>query len=82
MWSLSFQLGVLVQKPFTNFKKASEILGEHSHGADKASKGRKSHQAAVEAAMSFLAVMENRTLAVDTQLSSIRRELLVKTVSS
>ena len=56
----------------------SEILGEHFHGTSKASKGRKSHQAAVEAAMSFLAVMENKTLAVNSQLSSIRREYIAQ----
>ena len=70
------QLGVLVERPFTNFKKASEVLGEHFHGTEggSASKGRKSHQEAVEAAMSFLAVMEHKALAIDTQLSSIRRK--------
>ena len=71
------QLGVLVQRPFTNFKKASEILGDHFHGTGHlqgtASKGRRFHQAAVELAMSFLAVMENKSQGFDTQLSSIRR---------
>jgi len=56
------RLGVLVERPFTNFKKASEILGDHFHGTGEGalSKGRQSHQAAVEAAMSFLAVMEKK----------------------
>ena len=74
------RLGVLIEKPFTNFKKASEILGNHFHGTSQggASKGRHSHQAAVEAAMSFLAFMENRELAIDAQLSSIRRENIAK----
>ena len=58
------RLGVLVERPFTNFKKAGEILGDHFHGKGEGahSKGRQSHQAAVEAAMSFLAVMENKAL--------------------
>ena len=71
------RLGVLVERPFTNFKKASEILGDHFHGTGEGalSKGRQSHQAAVEAAMSFLAVMENKALGIDAQLSSMRRNI-------
>ncbi len=68
------RLGVLVEKPFTNFKKASEILGDHFQGTGASSKGRISHKAAVEAAMAFTAVMENKALAIDAQLSSIRRK--------
>ena len=73
MWSFSFTVRGACRKHFT---KASEILGEHYHGTGKgaASKGRKSHLAAVEAAMSFVAVMENKALAIDTQLISMRRK--------
>lgn len=73
------QPGVLVERPFTNFKKASEILGDHFHGTGHlqctASKGRCFHQAAVELAMSFLAVIKNKSQGIDTQLNSIRRNV-------
>ena len=47
------ELGVLVNRPLTNFKKATEKLNEHF-----CSKGRRSYQAPVERAMTFIAVME------------------------
>ena len=64
-------LGVLVNQPLTYFKKATEILLDHFHA-----KGRKSYLAALERAMAFLAVMENRTLSIDQQLSSRRAQLV------
>ena len=59
------ELGVLVTRPLTNFKKGVDKLNEHfcSQG------GRKSHQAAVERGMAFCAVMEKPALAIDQQLS-------------
>jgi hypothetical protein len=51
------ELGILVNKPLTNFKKAVEKLSEHF-----TSKGRKSHQSALETAMAFTAVMESRAV--------------------
>ena len=60
------ELGVLVNRPLTNYKKATEKLREHF-----VSKGRKSHQAAMERA-----VMENHTVAIDQQLSLKRAQLI------
>ena len=59
------ELGVQVNQPLTNYKKATEKLRVHF-----CSKGQKSHQAAVERASAFLVVMENHTVAIDQQLSS------------
>lgn len=65
------ELGVLVNRPLTNYKKATEILRDHF-----ASVERKSHQAAIERAMAFLVVMEKRTVAIDQQLISKRAQLV------
>ena len=59
-------IGVLVNRPLTNFKKASEKLAEHC------AKSRKFHHDAMEKAMTFIAVMENQALAIDQQLNSER----------
>lgn len=58
------ELGVLVNRPLTNLKKAREKLNSHF-----VSKERKSHQEAVEKALAFCAVRENRVLPIDQQLS-------------
>ena len=50
------ELGVLVNRPLTNFRKATEKLGEHFHCL----KGKKYHQAALEAATAFTAAMIQR----------------------
>ena len=62
------ELGVLVNRPLTNFRKATEKLGEHFHCL----KGKKYHQAALEAATAFTAAMKNPEVAVDRRLSSER----------
>ena len=59
------ELGVLVTKPFTNFKKAVEKLSEHFHG-------KKFHKLAVEAAMIFMQIQNKRILLIDQQLSMQR----------
>ena len=46
-------LGAFVNSPFTNFKRASEILGQHFHGLGNA-KGNKTHQNAIQDANMFL----------------------------
>ena len=58
------ELGVLVTRPLTNFKKASEKLVEHF------TKSRKSHQNAMEKAMTFIAVTEKQALSIDQQLNT------------
>ena len=66
------ELGVLVNRPLTNFKKESEKLCEHFYGASKstsASRGRRFHQSAVEDATMLLKGMENQSLQVDRHLS-------------
>ncbi len=58
------RLGVLVERPFTNFKKpvrswVSISIAQDEDGFE---------------AMSFLAVMENKALSIDTQLNSMSRK--------
>ena len=64
-WPNVNELGVLVNRPLTNYKKATEILRDHFASVEK-----KSHRAAMERAMTFLAVMEKCTVAIDQQLIS------------
>ena len=68
-------LGILVSRPMTNFKKAVEKLNQHF-----VSSSRKSHLLAVEKAMAFLAVQEKKVSSVDQQLSSQRTEIKIKAV--
>ena len=66
------ELGVLVNKPLTNFKKAGEKLSEHFYGTSNsvsASRGRKFHQAALEDATMFHTGMEKQALRVDHHLT-------------
>ena len=58
--------GTLVNRPLTNFKKASNILTDYF-----SCRGRKSHQIAVEKASS---VMTNQARSIDQQLSSQRAQ--------
>ena len=62
--------GTLVNRPLTNFKKASDILKDH-FGCG----GRKSHQIAVEKAKAFCNVMTNQVRSIDQQLSSLRAQI-------
>ena len=65
------ELGFLVTKPLTNFKKAIEKLDEHFNG-------KKFHRAAVEAAMAFMNVQNNKALSIYQQLSVQRRESITQ----
>ena len=56
------EMGVFINRPFTNFKKASELLGSHFHGFGN-SKGNKTHQKAVG--------LEDSSLRIDYQLSTL-----------
>ena len=69
------ELGVLVNRPLTNLKKATEKLTNHF-----ISEERKSHHEAVQTALTFCAVKENRILPIDQQLSSIRETLVKKII--
>ena len=63
------ELGVFVTRPFTNFKKATELLGKHFHGLGN-SKGNKTHQNAVQDANMFARSMENLDARIDFQLNT------------
>ena len=67
------ELGVLVNRPLTNLKKATEKLKNHF-----ISEERKSDHEAVQTALTFCAVKQNRVLPIDQQLSSIRATLVEK----
>lgn len=67
-------LGVLVNSPLIDFKRAKEKLNLHFHS----SKGKKFHQAAVEAAHTFMSVRDNPELAIDHRLNSERSQLSIK----
>ena len=56
------QLGVLVNRPFTNLKHASEILNGHF--------SRKSHLLAVQKAKAFSNVMANKAMSIEQQVNS------------
>ena len=66
---------MLVNRPLTNLKKATEKLKNHF-----ISEERKSHHEAVQTALTFCAVKENRGLPLDQQLSSIRATLVKKII--
>ena len=63
------ELGAFVTRPFTNFKKATELLGKHFHGLGD-SKGNKTHQNAVQDAIMFVRSMENIDARIDFQLNT------------
>ena len=62
------EMGVFVMRPFTNFKKASELLGKHFHGIGN-SKGHKTHQNALHVANMFIKAMEDSSARIENQLS-------------
>ena len=59
------ELGVLVNRPLIDYKRASEKLCDHF-------RHKQFHKASLEAAATFTSVMKNPDLAVDHQLSSER----------
>ena len=65
------ELGVLVHKPLTNFKKATEKLNQHFFD-------KQFHKSAVQTAMMFSRVQRNETLAIDQQLSTLRQERIAQ----
>ena len=67
-------LSTLVTCPFTNFKKASQKLREHLSGTS----ARKYHLQAIQIAHDFKAMMENKVLPIDQQLSSIRAQIVAE----
>ena len=73
------ELGVLVNRPLINFKKATEKLTEHFYSASKGcSRGKRFHQAAYEEAVTFVSVMDNQSLRIDHQLSSERQKQIAE----
>lgn len=67
------ELHMLVNRPLTKFKNASKKVCEHFHDSCKsasASRGRGFHQAALEGATTFTAMMKIQTMTKDHQLSS------------
>ena len=65
------ELGVLVNKPLTNFKKATEKLDQHFFQ-------KQFHKLAVQTAMMFCQVQQYQTLAIDQQLSTLRQERIAQ----
>ena len=64
------ELGVLVSRPLINFKKATEVLGDRFY--QNSPRAKKYHHAAYEQAVTFISVMDNQSLRIDHQLSSVR----------
>ena len=69
------ELVVLVNHPLTNLKMATEKLKNHF-----ISEERKSHHEALQTALTYCAVKENRVLPIDPQLSSIWETLVKKLI--
>ena len=69
------ELGILVSRPFRNFKKSSELLHDHFNDIGK-SGGKKCHQYAVQDAMQLLSVVEGYS--IDTQLISDQAEKRIR----
>ena len=67
----SQELSVLVKRPLNNFKKAKEKLNDHFSAREQ-----KSHQIAVERAMAFCSVQEQKIVPIDQQISSRRAKLI------
>ena len=61
------ELSVFVNKPFTNFKKASELLGSHFHDLGN-SKGNRTDQNAVHDGSMFVKMMKDSSVRIDHQL--------------
>ena len=66
------EFGVLVVRPFTNFKKASEKLSEHF--IHQTQKGKRFHQCAVTEAATFISVMECEALRIDNRINAERAQ--------
>lgn len=64
----TLELGVLVNRPLINFKRATQKLSDHFHN-------KKFHKAAVQEVESFSAVMKDPSIGVDHRLSSHRSRL-------
>ena len=78
------EFGVLVVRPFTNFKKASE-----KHFIHQTQKGKRFHQCVVTEAATFIYVMECDALRIDNRINAegttvnenrLEIRLIVKTV--
>lgn len=67
----------LVTRAFANLKKVSDKCRDHFSGTSSSS-ARKYHLQAVETAQSFKAVMENKILPIDQQLSTIRQQIVAE----
>ena len=65
------ELGALVNKPLTNFKKATEKLDQHFFE-------KEFHKSAVQAAMMFRKVQQNQVLSIDQQLNTLRQERIAQ----
>lgn len=61
-------LGVLVSRPLSNFRKATEILKDHFMGKD--GNGKMSHKRAMEDSMTFISVMEGRAQPINILLDN------------
>ncbi|MCG8621968.1 MAG: hypothetical protein MJE68_08250, partial [Proteobacteria bacterium] len=59
-------LGVLVSRPLSNFRKATEILKDHFVGKD--GNGKMSHKRAMEDSMTFISMMEGRAQPINILL--------------
>ena len=64
----TMELGVFVNRPLIDFKRATEKLSDHF-------RNKKFHKTSVQAAATFTSVMKNPDLAIDHQLNSERSRL-------
>ena len=64
----TMELGVFVNRPLIDFKRATEKLSDHF-------RNKKFHKTSVQAVATFTFVMKNPDLAIDHQLSSERSRL-------
>ena len=69
------ELGILVSRPFRNFKKSSETLNDHFNDTGR-SGGKKYHQYA----MQLSSVLEDHSLSIDTQLISDQEKRIRKII--
>ena len=71
------ELGVLVNRPFINFNKAYELLVNHFHDLGN-TKDNRTHQNAVQDASMFIKVMEDNSVRIDHQLSTLHSKKVVE----
>ena len=69
------ELGVLVNRPLIDYKRATQKLTDHFQG-------KKFHKAAIEAAEAFTATMKNQDLAINRFPSSKKESVLLRTFSN